>query len=256
MQWDSERYLRQHGFVIERGQALVELLDPRSGERILDLACGTGDITQTIAERGARVVGVDSSPEMIAAARQRFPGLDFRVEDAAALPFDGEFDAVFSHAALHWVKRAEDAIRGMRRALKPGGRLIAEFGGWGNVSVLEEAFARALRDVAGRNYVSPWYFPRLGEYAVRLETNGLLVRAAWHFDRPTPLQGEDGLRQWLLQFLPRHLADLDDDGPGQSTRDAVMAATEANARDALLRDGVWYADYRRLRIVAEAAPAG
>lgn len=248
MKWDSERYLKRHAFIIERGRALLDLLAPQAGERILDLGCGTGDITQTIAESGAKVVGADASAEMIAAARSRFPALDFRVEDAAALPFEAEFDAIFSHAVLHWVKRADDAIRGMRRALRPGGRLVAEFGGQGNCAALEAAFADVLARHSGREYISPWFFPSLADYASGLETNGFIVRAAWHFDLPTPLQGADGLRQWVLQFLPQQLDGLD-----AAKHEAVLADMEAALRPMLWRDAAWQADYRRLRVVAEAA---
>ncbi len=248
MHWDTQRYRQRHGFIIERGRALVDLLAPQAGERILDLGCGTGDIAQTLAERGARVVGVDASPEMVASARSRFPQLDVRLADAAALPFRDEFDAVFSHAALHWVTRAGDAASGMRRALKQGGRLVAEFGGQGNVRALEAAFARALRETTGREYRSPWYFPSVGTYASLLEAHGFHVRAAWYFDLPTDLPGEAGLRHWLMQFLAGPLASL-----GDADREAVLAATEANARAGHWREGVWTADYRRLRVVAEAS---
>jgi trans-aconitate methyltransferase len=247
MKWDSQRYLNRHGFIIERGRALLDLLAPQAGERILDLGCGTGDIAQSITECGARVVGADASVEMIATARERFPALDFRVEDAAALPFEAEFDAVYSHAVLHWVTRADDAIRGMRRALKSGGRLVAEFGGWRNCAALEAAFAESLRQHGGREYRSPWFFPSLADYATRLEAHGFIVRAAWHFDLPTPLRGEDGLRQWVLQFLPRQLAGLD-----AAAHEAVLAGMETALRPKLWRDGAWQADYRRLRLVAEA----
>lgn len=247
MKWDSERYLNRHAFIIERGRALLDLLAPQASERILDLGCGTGDIAQTIAESGARVVGADASAEMIAAARSRFPALDFRVEDAASLPFEAEFDAVFSHAVLHWVKRADDAIRGMRRALKPGGRLVAEFGGQRNCAALEGAIANALRSAVGREYCSPCFFPSLADYTSRLEANDFIVRAAWHFDLPTPLQGEDGLRQWVVQFLLQQLDGLD-----AATHEAVLADMEAALRPTLWRDGAWWADYRRLRVVAEA----
>ncbi|MBN8760232.1 MAG: hypothetical protein BGO61_12390 [Thiobacillus sp. 65-69] len=248
MHWDAQRYLDRHGFIIERGRALVDLLDPQAGERILDLGCGTGDIAATIAARGAQVVGVDASPAMIDTARARFPALDFRVADAAALPFETEFDAVFSHAVLHWVLRADDAARAIARALKPGGRFVAEFGGYRNCAALETAFADALQRVARRDYRSPWRFPRLSGYAARLELHGLVVRAAWHFELPTPLKGEDGLRQWILQFLPHHLDGLD-----AATREAVLAATETALRPTIWRDGAWQADYRRLRVVAERA---
>lgn len=247
MHWDTQRYLDRHRFIIERGQALVDLLDPRPGERVLDLGCGTGDIAATIAERGAGVVGVDSSPAMIASARERFPALDYRVVDAAELPFEAEFDAVFSHAVLHWVKRAEDAARGIARALKPGGRFVAEFGGHRNCAALEAAFAQALRQVAGREYQSPCYFPRLSDYTALLEQHGLGMRAAWQFDLPTPLMGADGLRQWVYQFLPLQLDGLD-----AAESEAVLTATEATLRPAIWNDGAWWADYRRLRVVAVA----
>ncbi|MEQ1661919.1 MAG: methyltransferase domain-containing protein [Thiobacillus sp.] len=248
MDWDAQRYLDRHGFIIERGQGLVDLLAPQAGERILDLGCGTGDIAAAMAKRGAHVVGIDASPAMIASARERFPGRDFRIADAAALPFDREFDAVYSHAVLHWVPRADEAVRGIARALKPGGRFVAEFGGHRNCEALETALADVLKRIAGRDYRSPWFFPRLPDYATLVEQHGLVVRAAWHFDLPTPLKGEDGLRQWILQFLPHHLDGLD-----EATREAVLAAAEAALKPAIWQDEAWRADYRRLRVVAEKA---
>lgn len=251
MHWDTQRYLDHHGFIIERGQALVDLLAPRSGELILDLGCGTGDVAATLTARGARAIGVDASAEMIATARQRFPDLDFRIADAAELPsnaeFGGQFDAVFSNAVLHWVTRPADAVRGIARTLKSGGRFVAEFGGYRNIAALEAAFAQALHHVTGREYESPWYFPRLSNYAVLLEDHGFVVRAAWYFELPTPLQDEDGLRQWICQFLPHHL-----DGLTESERVAILAATEQTLRPAFWRDAAWLADYRRLRVLAEA----
>lgn len=248
MHWDTQRYLDRHAFIIERGQALIDLLAPQAGEQVLDLGCGTGDIAVAIADRGAYVVGVDASPAMIDRARERFPGHDYRIADAAALPFEAEFDAVYSHAVLHWVTRASDAVHSIARSLKPGGRLVAELGGFRNCTALETAFADALKRIAGRNYTSPWYFPRLHDYAALLESQGLVVRAAWYFDLPTPLKGEDGLRQWLIQFLPHHLDGLDD-----ATREAVLATIEAVLKPTVWRDGMWWADYRRLRVVAEKA---
>ncbi len=247
MDWDPQRYLDRHGFIIQRGAALLDLLDPQPGERILDLGCGTGDLARAIADRGAGVVGVDASAAMVASARERFPGLDFRQADAAALPFHGEFDAVFSHAALHWVTRAADAAAGMRRALRPGGRLVAEFGGFRNCAALETAFARALAAAGGPAYRSPWLFPRLPEYAGLLEQRGFTVRAAWYFELPTRLEGEDGLRQWVWQFLPGYLEALE-----APAREALFEAMEGALRPAFWRDGAWWADYRRLRLVAEA----
>jgi trans-aconitate methyltransferase len=251
MHWDAQRYLDRHGFIIERGQALIDLLAPQAGERVLDLGCGTGDVAAAITEKGARVVGVDASPAMIANARARFPTQDFRVADAADLGFENEFDAVFSHAVLHWVTRAAHAVCGIARALKPGGRFVAELGGHRNCAALEAAFEQALLHVAGRSYLSPWYFPRLSAYAGLLESSGLAVRAAWHFDLPTPLKGEDGLRQWIIQFLPHHL-----DGLSDTEREAILTETETALKPAIWREGAWWADYRRLRVSAEKTAPG
>lgn len=246
MHWDAQRYLQQHGFIIERGQALVDLLNPQPDERVLDVGCGTGDIAANIENRGASVIGIDASANMVSTARGRFPALDFRQVDAAELGFDGEFDAVFSHATLHWVGRAEAAVIGMRRALKKGGRLVVEFGGQRNCEALETAFDAALR-VVGRDYPRPWFFPRLVDYAALLEAHGFLVRAAWHFDLPTPLKGEAGLRNWVWQFLPGWLEGLD-----TASVERVLSEMESRLRPGHWHDHAWWADYRRLRVVAEA----
>jgi trans-aconitate 2-methyltransferase len=137
-------YQSSHSFVWEFGRDLVQLLAPEPGDRILDIGCGTGQLTETIARSGAEVLGVDRSAEMIAQARSNYPALAFEIGDAAALPYTAEFDAVFSNAVLHWVKDARGAVAGVARALKPGGRFVAEFGGRGNVRRLVEAVCGAL----------------------------------------------------------------------------------------------------------------
>lgn len=248
MQWNADLYQSSHSFVAAYGQSVVALLAPQPGEVILDVGCGTGELTHDISTAGASVVGIDASPSMIDAAHGRYPHLDFRVEDAAALPFESHFDAVFSNAALHWVRDAGAAATGMARALKPGGRLVVEFGGHGNIARLEGAFGQALAEIAGTTYRSPWYFPTIGAYAALLEAAGLEVRAAWLIDRPTPLAGAEGLRQWYTMFRPDDVAALVPD-----VRERVFTAVEAALSD-MRRDGVWVADYRRLRILAEKGP--
>ena len=131
--WDAKLYDAKHGFVWEKAKAVAELLAAKPGEHILDIGCGTGALTADIAAAGAEVLGVDRSAEMIAEAREKFPSLRFAVCDARTLPFANEFDAVFSNAALHWIPEAQQAVEGVVRALRPGGRLVAEFGGKGNV---------------------------------------------------------------------------------------------------------------------------
>src|SRR5262245_8473523 len=244
-QWDAGLYEARHAFVWEHGASLVELLAPRPGERVLDLGCGTGHLPARIAEAGASVVGLDASAEMLAQARAAYPALEFVQADARAFLFADPFDAVFSNATLHWIKEPEAVVRRVRDALAVGGRFVAEFGGRGNV----QAVLRALRAAAGPMGVvldEPlWYFPGIAEYAGLLETAGLEVRLAALFDRPTPLAGEAGLRDWLRMFAR---AVLEAVPPGR--HEEFFAAVEAAARPELFRDGGWVADYRRLRVVA------
>jgi trans-aconitate 2-methyltransferase len=244
--WDTELYEAQHGFVWKYGESLIELLNPKRGERILDLGCGTGQLTQKIAEQGADVIGLDASPEMIGQARQNFPSLQFVLQNAAAMTFTEEFDAVFSNAALHWVLDAHAAARGMFRALRKGARVVAELGGRGNIRQIEDAIETALRRYLGDNLPPRrTFFPSIGEYAGVLETCGLEVRSAFLFDRFTPLEGSDGLAQWLRQFAAYYFETL----PREQARGAIQDVIEA-LRPSLFRDGRWHADYRRLRIVA------
>src|SRR5262249_53616876 len=160
--WDPERYARTARFVSELGAPVVELLAPVPGERILDLGCGDGALTETLVARGCRVVGVDASAAPGGAARRR--GLDARVMDGQRLAFDGEFDAVFSNAALHWME-PDRVIAGVWRALRPGGRFVGEFGGRGCVARIESALRAALaRQGVDESRIRPWYFPGDDEY--------------------------------------------------------------------------------------------
>lgn len=248
-EWSADDYDGDHAFVYEYGEGVVDLLDPETGERVLDLGCGTGHLSETIAERGASVVGLDASAEMIERARETYP--DRRFVRADARSFDGEFDepfdAVFSNAALHWIPESNhDAVlASVREALRPGGRFVAELGGTGNV----EAFADAIRSACvarGYEVESPWYFPSVGEYASRLEENGFEVRYATLFDRPTALDdGESGLRNWIEMFASEFLESI----PGEE-REAILEEVETELREAYLREGGWVAPYRRLRFVA------
>ena len=172
--WDPDVYAKNARFVADLGQPVVDLLAPRPGERILDLGCGDGALTKRLAELGCDVVGVDSSAAQVAAARAR--GLDARRVDGYALAFDGEFDAVFSNAALHWMKDAERVLAGVHRALRPGGRFVAECGGSGCVETIDTALIDGLqrRGLDGLA-ASPWYFPTTEDYGQKLTTAGFDV---------------------------------------------------------------------------------
>jgi trans-aconitate methyltransferase len=248
--WDAELYDQKHAFVADYGRELIGLLAPAPDERILDLGCGTGHLTAEVAATGADVVGLDHSEDMLAAARDKYPTLTFVLGDATAFEFPAAFDGVFSNAVLHWVMDAEGVVRSVARALRPGGRFVAEFGGRGNVRRIAAAVRRAVREVAGVTVESPWYTPTVGEYAALLERHGLEVRFATLFDRVTPLEGgSDGLRNFIAMFCGRMTAPVPAD-----RRDDLLARVEDLARAELFKDGRWHADYRRIRVVAVRDP--
>jgi trans-aconitate methyltransferase len=245
--WDSALYDDRHSFVWQAGASLVELLNPQPGERILDLGCGTGHLTSKIAETGAIVVGMDSSPSMIAQARQNFPSQRFVLADARDFQFEELFDAVFSNAALHWVPEAESVVRCVKAALRPGGRFVLEMGAKGNIESIRKTIEEVLKE-AGCAPKFPWYFPSTGEYSSLLEKHGFEVRTAFTFDRPTKLEHpERGLREWLEMF-----AESSFESVPAGERAVLTRTIEDRLRPTLYKDGAWWADYRRLRIVALA----
>ncbi len=246
--WDTTLYDERHSFVWRYGADLVELLAPQPGERILDLGAGTGHLTAKIAAAGAEVIGLDAAPSMVEQARRNYPALRFVLADGADFAFPDPFDAVFSNATLHWIKRAADAVSSMARALKPGGRLVAEFGGKGNVQSIHSAL-HAVREATGfaaRPELDTLYFPSIVEYAALLEQHGLAVTYANLFYRPTPLDGgEGGLHNWIEMFANRFLVDI----PAHRQSEFIQQV-EDRLRGSWHQDGRWIADYRRLRIVA------
>jgi trans-aconitate methyltransferase len=241
--WDPGRYERHARFVSELGAPVVELLAPRAGERILDLGCGDGVLTSKLAAAGARVLGLDTSEAFVAAARKL--GLDARVQSGEDLRFTAEFDAVFSNAALHWMKRADAVVDGVWRALVPGGRFVGEFGGARCVQTIRSALVEALdrRGVDGEAAV-PWYFPDVPEYRGRLEARGFQVSSILLIDRPTPLPGD--IVGWLETFAENFTGKLP-----MAERPAYLEEVRQVLEPKLRRpDGVWVADYTRLRFVA------
>ena len=246
-QWNAGLYDDKHSFVWKMAAGLLELLEAKPGERILDLGCGTGHLTAQIAATGAKVVGIDRSPEMIQQAREKHPALQFEVMAAQEMAFRKPFDAVFSNATLHWIKKPERVITGIAKALRPSGRFVAEFGGKGNVGELLSAIRRVWQRFGLPGPApNPWYYPSIAEYSGLLEQHGMEVAYASLFDRPTPLEdGERGLRNWLEMFGATIQEEF-----APELRQLVPAALEEEARAALLRDGHWVMDYRRLRVVA------
>lgn len=247
-QWNPELYQSRHSWAWQYGRDLLQFLAAKTGERVLDVGCGTGQLTAEIAESGAEVVGIDASAEMVASARKNFPKFRFEVHDAAAIPYVNEFDAVFSNASLHWVADQENAIAGIARSLKPAGRFVFEMGGLGNIRTIWTSVMQALRELGIENpeQLSPWHFPSIGEYAALLESHGFRVDFAVLFERPTPLEGgERGLANWLEMFGRFMMEKL----TPQQRRELIVRVEEL-ARPKLFRDGIWTADYKRLRMLA------
>ena len=248
MKWNADLYDGKHAFVSQYGEGVLALLDVKPGERILDLGCGTGDLAKQIWEHGAEVIGIDSSPDMIAKAKAKYPDMDFSVADGTNFHFDEAFDAVFTNATLHWIHEQDKLIECVYKSLKTGGRFVGEFGGKGNNRLMIAATATVLKKygyIKG-NVILPWYYPSTAEYATKLETHGFRVTYTMHFDRPTLLQdGRDGMATWFKMF-------------GSSFFEGVPAAELTqilNEITDLLQptcevDGQWYADYKRLRFVA------
>jgi trans-aconitate methyltransferase len=241
--WNPDRYAKNARFVAELGAPVLDLLAPRPGERILDLGCGDGVLTLALARLGCDVVGVDSSPEQIAAAQGL--GLDARVGSGERLEFSNEFDAVFSNAALHWMKRADEVIQGVLAALKPGGRFVGELGGHGCVQKIRTALVDGLarRGIDGGSCV-PWYFPTSVDYAALLARGGFRVDSMALFPRPTPLPGD--VVGWLETFGESFTSRLTPDERPPYLQE-VRSALEPQLRD---ETGTWIADYVRLRFVA------
>jgi trans-aconitate methyltransferase len=247
-EWNSSRYAENARFVSDLGQAVLDLLNPQPGERILDLGCGDGVLTEKIVSAGAEVVGVDASPDMVSAAKRR--GLDARVMDAYTLSFDSEFDAVFSNAAMHWMKRDPDVVvQGVRRALHPGGRVAAEMGGHGCVAAIAVALCATLERYGVGNSASliPWYFPTPEDYRERLEPAGFQVEYIALIPRPTPLP--TGMRGWLETFAIPFTKSV-----AAEKRAAFLDEVTERLRPVLCDEkGRWTADYMRLRFLARAA---
>lgn len=243
--WQARRYAETAPFVPALGTPVLELLDPKPGEPILDVGCGDGTLTAKIAAAGARVVAVDAAPDMVAAACAK--GLDARVVPGQSLAFDHQFDAVFSNAALHWMRPPEAVLAGVRRALKPGGRFVAEMGGHNNTAAIMVALDAVLarRGIKGRP-LSPWYFPSAAAYRAKLEAAGFRVEQIDLIPRPTVV--ESGLDAWLDTFADDFFASL----PASERAVARHEVVELLRPILVDETGTWIADYVRLRFRAVA----
>ena len=248
-QWNTNSYIHKHSYVYNYGRELIEdWLVPQRKERILDLGCGTGQLTSAIAGITPEVIGLDSSEEMISKAKQSYPTLTFILGNAETKVFEQPFDAIFSNAALHWMLDYKNVIKTIATNLKPKGRLIVEFGGEGNVRTIRKHLEQTLLDFdfLEQSKVRPWYFPSLGTYTTLLEQAGFRVLRATHFDRPTELKDtKHGIRNWLMMFGNPYFAGIPLD-----IQKEICTNVEDKCKPVCYREGRWYADYVRLRIEA------
>jgi len=246
-EWNAQHYDDKMGYVSQLGIGLIDILEPMPDERILEVGCGTGDLMAEIAKCGAICHGIDSSPEMIQEAVRKFPRLKFEVRDARTFQTEEPFDAVFSNSALHWIQPPEVVVQMMSAVLKPAGRLVVEFGGEGNIAKIVQAIEETLQtygiDGAKRN---PWYFPSIGTYTSLLEQCGFHVIYAKHVDRPTKLADFD---QGLYYFLDA-FAGLFFVGLTEEQKNSAYQTIANHLRSDLFLDGVWIADYKRIRVYA------
>ena len=245
--WDAPAYESRGAFVWEMPADLLDLLRPATGERILDVGCGTGHLAARIAECGASVLAIDSSPSMVELARRNYPAIRFELLDVLEMRLRSEFDAVFSNATLHWVTRPEEAAARIFDALKPGGRFVEELGGRGNIAMIVSALLAARKEGNAPAVAElPWYFPGEEEYSALLERRGFQIESARLFPRSTPFgEGEGALVDWLEMFARPLLDDLT-----VPLRTEVLGAVERRLRPVLYRDGRWEGDYVRLRVKA------
>jgi SAM-dependent methyltransferase len=243
--WSAASYDEHARFVSDLAGGVLDWLKPQKDQRILDLGCGDGVLTAELAAQGAEVVGVDASEDFVATCKAR--GLDVRLMDGEALTFDNEFDVVFSNAALHWMRRPEKVIAGVRRALRTKGRFVAEFGGHGNVAAITTALhAMAHRHGMDASLAHPWFFPSVETYRAMLEAQGFEVLRIALIPRPTPLK--TGMAAWLRLFNTPFFAQFGDGF------DAALKETEELLRFALCdAQGNWTADYVRLRVEARTS---
>lgn len=240
--WSADSYAQHARFVADLADAVVEWLHPQPGEHILDLGCGDGALSRKLVAEGAIVKGVDKSADLLSAAREL--GLDVVEGDGHELSFNAEFDAVFSNAALHWMSNPEQVVDGVWRALKPGGRFVAEFGGHGNVAAIVTAMRATARIHGGdETLAGPWFFPSPQVYEDMLATRGFEVHRIGLFPRPTPLK--TGMKAWLQVFRKPFFEQFD--GRMEQVLDEVEELLRPSLCDGR---GNWSADYVRLRVEA------
>ena len=245
VKWNAALYDNKHDFVAEYGKGLLEYVPRNKNQSILDLGCGTGMLTSQLTHFADKVIGVDSSESMISKAREYYTNLQFMVYDALSLPFEKEFDVVFSNAVFHWIGNHDALLKQVYKVLKPGGLLVCEFGAHGNIETIEKAFSAACQDF-GYQYIPQFNFPTVGNFTKLLKKNGFIIEMIYDYDRPTALKDhEKGLEYWMKQFFASDLELMP-----EKMQEDIIKKVENSIRESLWNGKEWVADYRRLRVIA------
>lgn len=246
--WDATLYDNKHKFVSNYGENLVSFLNPQKGEHILDVGCGTGDLAHDISTSGATVTGIDAAQSMIEAAKEKYPDIHFSVQDGEQFSFDPQFHAVFSNAAIHWMKNQQKVVQNCYAALLPSGRFVAELGGANNIQSIVDAIKEASDrlSIPYEAALFPWVFPTKEEMSKLLINAGFNVITIEHYERPTPLVGEDGIRNWLDMFSNNMFKKLTN-----NEKEAIYSECERILRPRIYKENIWVADYWRLRFIAQ-----
>ena len=248
IKWEAEEYENKFSFVHHYGEDVINMIDAPKGSLIIDLGCGNGALTKKISELGYSVIGVDGSPDMLKLARELHPDLKFIEADARFFNLDEKADVIFSNAVLHWIDDAEQdgLLKNIRGNLKDNGSLVCEFGGFGCAEKVHSSLRKAFNS-RGLEYPFYFYFPTIGEYAPRIEKAGFIVKEAFLFDRPTPQEGKDGLKNWIKMFCKRAFMNV-----SEKDKESIIDEAVENAREFLFHDGTWFVDYVRIRLKARA----
>ncbi|MFJ8063623.1 class I SAM-dependent methyltransferase [Psychrobacillus sp. NPDC096426] len=246
--WNATLYDDKDKFVSSFGEDLVSFLNPQMGEYILDVGCGTGDLAHDISKSGATVTGIDAAHSMIEAAKEKYPDIHFSVQDGEQFSFEPKFHAVFSNAAIHWMKNQQKVVQNCYNALLPSGRFVAELGGANNI----QSIVYTIKETSDHLSIPydatlfPWVFPTREEMAEHLIHAGFKIVLIEHYERPTPLVGEDGIRNWLEMFSSNMFKNLTDE-----EKEAIYSECERILRPQLYKENGWVADYWRLRFIAQ-----
>ena len=245
MDWNAQTYRNDHEFVFKYGEKLLELV-PQKPMKILDIGCGTGELTNQLAQLGHTVTGIDQSANMIEQAQRAFPAAKFVKQDILTVDsFEETYDIIFSNAAFHWILDHERLVGNIGQLLRPNGLLICEFGAKGNIHSIEEAFRQEMSNL-GIEPKQKFCFPSKESFQQLLENKQFKVEQIIDFDRPTTLnKGQSGLRIWLEQFYAGELAELTEE-----QRVMVLENMEQTLKPILWQEDRWVADYRRLRVKA------